>query len=50
VTWHDEPAAQTSFDKKSNAPINQKRIGFLPVTQKSKLVAMGLKKPQGKTL
>jgi hypothetical protein len=50
VTWHDDPAAKTSFDKKSNVPIKQNRIGFIPVTQKSKLVAMRVKKPQSKTL
>jgi hypothetical protein len=50
VTWHDEPAAHAAFNKNNNAPINQKRIGFLPVAQKSKLVAMRGKKTQRKTL
>jgi hypothetical protein len=50
VTWHDDPAAHTAFDKKSNAPINHNRIGFLPVAQKSKLAAMRVQTAQCMTL
>jgi hypothetical protein len=50
VTWHDDPSAPAAFNKNNNAPVNNNRIGFLPVAQKSKLVAMRVKKPQRKTL